>query len=286
MKLAFSKPTADDDERERLFSRFRTAGYDGLQLKPAQYGDYLGCPERFVEDWGDVPGVAAALIFAAALDAAGVRAIRDLFQFARAVGAERIVFCHLRSRQDLTDVDIKGFARILSELGKEARQPGLKLSLHHHYDQPVMYRRDVDLFFGAVEEQAVGLTVDTAHLVKSGIDDIADLILDFRQVIDNFHLKDFAGGEWRLLGRGAIDFDPIFAAIQEIKFDGWLSADEESGSDLVGAMEECYQFMAARLPPGLPSARSRTRRAQRNVAGSREVKDGTRQRGPQSGAYG
>ena len=33
MKLAFSKPTASEEETRLLFTRFRQVGYDGLQLK-------------------------------------------------------------------------------------------------------------------------------------------------------------------------------------------------------------------------------------------------------------
>ena len=61
--------------------------------------------------------------------------------------------------------------------------------------------------------------------------------------IDNFHLKDFADGEFRVLGTASIDFDPIFAAIRDIDYDGWISTDEESGADLLEAMEHCLHFM-------------------------------------------
>lgn len=247
MKLAFSKPTSTADEQQTLFSQFRSVGYDGLQLKLSQYRDYLDQPERFVEAWQHVPGVASALIFGASLDEDGVATLRKLFTFAQVVGTERIIFCHGHARQGVRNEDLRSFARTLSELGKAARQHGTVLSLHHHYDQPVMHRADFDVFFDAVDDQAVGLTVDTAHLVKSGITDVAALIRDFRHVIDNFHLKDYADGEWRVLGQGSIDFDPIFAAIHDIGYDGWLSADEESGSELLDAMHTCHRQIVSGL---------------------------------------
>ena len=106
-----------------------------------------------------------------------------------------------------------------------------------------MFREDVAVFFDAVAEGTVGLTVDTAHFVKSGVEDIAGIIRDAAHVIDNFHLKDFADGEFRVLGTASIDFDPIFAAIRDIDYDGWISTDEESGADLLEAMEHCLHFM-------------------------------------------
>jgi len=244
MKLAFSKPTSHE-ERQELFTHFRAAGYEGLQLKHGQYAEYIDAPERFIEQWkGEAAALASGLIAGGNLDDAGIASLRKLFRFARVVGTERIIFCHSQPRAGLTNADIQRFAHILSELGKEAQQYGTALSLHHHYNQPVMHRLDFAVFFEAVENDAVKLTVDTAHLVKSGIDDIAGILLDYRHVIDNIHMKDIANGEFKVLGQGTIDFVPIFSALQEIGYDGWLCADEESGSDLNGAMEACARFLA------------------------------------------
>ncbi|MBV9227888.1 MAG: sugar phosphate isomerase/epimerase [Chloroflexi bacterium] len=242
MRIAFSKPTRDDAERQTLFSRFGSFGYEGLQLKHPQYSEYIDHPDRFVELWGtDAAGIASGLITAGRLDAAGIAELRRLFRFAQSVGSERIIFCHSQPRQGLTSTDIRGFAKILSELGKEAQQYGTSLSLHHHYNQPVMYRQDFETFFEAVDDQSVKLTVDTAHLVKSGINDIRGVIWDYRHVLDNVHIKDIADGEFKLLGQGTIDFTPVFSVLQEIGFAGWVCADEESGSDLLEAMEVCAQ---------------------------------------------
>ena len=247
MRFAFSRPTPGDDEQRVLFRNFHQIGYDGLQLKRGQYARYLDEPRRFAEDWGEAPGVAAGLITGGRLDKDGIASLRKVLRFASAMGSDRVIFCHGRPREGLTADDIRGFAKRLSEPGAEARSLGTKLSLHHHFNQPVMHRADFDAFFDAVEDGAVGLTVDTAHLVKSGVDDIAGLIRDFAGAIDNFHLKDFADGRWRVLGEGEIDFAPVFTAIRDIGYDGWVSADEESGADIMGAMKTCHQFMTRGL---------------------------------------
>jgi inosose dehydratase len=246
MKLAFSKPTAADAERQLLFTRFRTFGYEGLQLKHGQYSEYIDQPARFIEQWGgEAKAIASGLITGGSLDNDGIETLRRLFKFAQHVGAERIVFCHAQPRQGLSNADIKGFAKILSGLGKEASQHyGVALSLHHHYNQPVMYQQDFAVFFDAVDDQTVRLTVDTAHLVKSGITDIAGILSDYRHVIDNIHMKDIAHDSFEVLGQGTIDFAPVFDMLHKIGYNGWLCADEESGSDLPGAMEACARFMA------------------------------------------
>ena len=246
-KLAYSTPTRNDQDTHFLLSEFRNIGYDGLQLKKGQYSPYLDEPNRFLDQWGQYPGIASALVCGGTLDDDCLERMQKIFIFAEAVGTELLVFCHGVERQGLTADDIRAFARSLSTLGKQAQDHNLKLSLHNHYDNPVMYRKDFDVFFDAVEDGSVGLTLDTAHLVQSGVDDVAGLIRDFRHAIDNFHLKDLKNDQFEVLGKGSIDFNLIFAAIHEIGYAGWISTDEESGAQLEGAMRHCLAFMKTGL---------------------------------------
>lgn len=235
MKLAFSKPTSGIDEQRLLFDRYRESGYEGLQLKGGQYAAHLDDPSAFQNEWGDDPALTSALITGGTLDESGLAQLRKTIAFAQATHAERLVFCHGISRTGLTDADIAGFAKVLSQVGKEAADQGVALSLHHHFDQPVMHRHDFDVFFH--EAKAVTLTVDTAHLVKSGITDVAGLVKDFAEVIDNLHLKDFRDGQWRLLGEGTIDFEALAATLTATNYDGWLCVDEETTTELTEAMD-------------------------------------------------
>ncbi|MEQ7126579.1 sugar phosphate isomerase/epimerase [Actinopolymorpha sp. B11F2] len=247
MKIAFSKPTAGPEEQRLLFDRFREAGYAGLQLKGGQYGSYLDDPEAFRNEWSRDSACTTGLITGGTLDPDGLARLRSTIEFASAVGSERIVFCHGLPRAGLSDTDIAGFARVLSEVGREAADQGIALSLHHHYNQPVMHRRDFDVFFDAADHSAVHLTVDTAHLVKSGVTDVAGLVSDFASVIDNLHLKDFADGEWRLLGEGVIDLDGLFATLRSIDYRGWLCVDEETSTGLVHAMDVSMEYVRLRV---------------------------------------
>lgn len=247
VKFAFSRPTQTSEERDALFGSYRSVGYDGLQLKHVQYAPYIAEPERFIQEWGGLPGIGSALITGGTLDEASRKSMQSLFKFAEKIGTELIVFCHGVSRKHVSHEDIRIYAGMLSELGKSARQHGVSLSLHHHFDQPVMYRDDFDIFFDNVKDDAVRLTIDTAHLVKSGIIDVAEVITSFAPVIDNFHMKDFANGEWRVLGEGDIDFGPIFNAVGAVRYKGWISADEESGSDIVPGMRQCLSFLGSGL---------------------------------------
>ena len=253
MRFAFSAPTGTESERDALFRSYRAAGYDGLQLKKAQFIEYIDRPRQFIDEWEAQEGIASGLIVGGDLDDTGLAALQRHLSFASAVGAERVIFCHSRARDSVSTDDIQQFARVLAEVGKTALDQGTRLSLHHHFNQPVMYREDFDVFFETVPDTPVRLTVDTAHLVKSGIDDIASVVRDFGGYIDNFHLKDFSDGEFRVLGHGDIDFDPVFTAIRSINFDGWLCADEESGGDIRDTLSWCYEFMVSKANAAAPA---------------------------------
>jgi inosose dehydratase len=127
MRLAFSRPTATDDEQRELFSSFRAAGFEGLQLKASQYQRHLRDPARFQQEWGSDPGTVSALITGGTLEADGLAAVRQTVAFARAVKAERIVFCHFAPRAGVTPADLREYARILADLGREARESGVRL---------------------------------------------------------------------------------------------------------------------------------------------------------------
>jgi sugar phosphate isomerase/epimerase len=254
MKLAFSKPTNSAREVTNVMTQFGPVGFAGLQLKGERYMPYLDNPGAFQAQWGKFPGSTSALIAWRTLDGPDREVMQRIFALGRKIGTERIVLCHGVAREGLSADELRRFAREMSELGRQAADQGLKLSLHNHYNNPVMHRPDFEVFFDAVRPGTVGLTVDTAHLAKSGVTDFAELIRSFAPVIDNFHLKGFADGQFKVLGTGGLDFAPIFAAIRDIQYDGWVAADEENGADMLGAMRQCHQFLksglAGKLAPG------------------------------------
>lgn len=245
-RLAFSKPTPDPADELRLRTAFRPAGYEGLQLKMGQFLPWLDDPAGFRESWPE-EGSASAVIFFDTLEADGAERLRRTIEFAGEVGSERVVFCHNHDRQGVTPERLGQYARELSEFGRRAADRGVALSLHHHFGQPVMTAEDAQIFFDAVEGSLVGLTVDTAHLAKSGIEDLPGFIRRFAGVIDNIHLKDYADGEWRLLGEGELDLVGILAALDDIGFAEWLCVDEETDSPLDTGLTVSRDWLAAHL---------------------------------------
>lgn len=245
MRTAFSKPVAPE-QFDTLLEGFRSAGYDALQLKTGQFLPWLDDPQRFVELTAPHPGAAAVLVYFDELDDDRLAAV---IGFAQAAGTEMVVFCHNRTREGVTTADRAALAEQLAVHGRRARDAGIRVSLHHHFDQPVMLPEDVREFWSAIEPGAVGLTVDTAHLAKSGVTDIPAFIREFAPIIDNIHLKDYADGEWRLLGEGDLDLDGILAALAEVGYDGWLCVDEESTASLEDGLTISRAWLDQHLAP-------------------------------------
>lgn len=228
MRTAFSKPVAPE-QFETLLTDFRPAGYDALQLKTGQFLPWLQTPVQFLDLTGRVPGAAAVLVY---FDELVDERLGSVIDFAMEVGAGMVVFCHNRSRAGITSADRVALAEQLAVHGRIAKDAGIRLSLHHHFDQPVMLPEDVREFWGGIEPGVIGLTVDTAHLAKSGVSDIPGFIREFAPIIDNVHLKDYAHGQWKLVGQGELDLDGILAALSDVGYDGWLCIDEESDASL------------------------------------------------------
>jgi sugar phosphate isomerase/epimerase len=243
MRIAFSKPVTPE-QFPSLLQSFGPSGYDGLQLKTGQFLPWVSEPDDFRALVGKHPGASAGLVYFDELDDDRLAAVID---FASEVGTELVVFCHNRSREGVTRADREHLARRLSVHGKRAQEAGIRLSLHHHFDQPVMLPEDVREFWAAVEPGAVGLTGDTAHLAKSGVADIPGFVREFAPIIDNVHLKDYADGQWRLVGEGSLDLDGILAALADTGFDGWLCIDEESDASLADGLSVSRKWLDTHL---------------------------------------
>jgi sugar phosphate isomerase/epimerase len=244
MRIAFSKPAAPA-ELDHLMNDFREEGYDGLQLKTGQFLPYLDDPDAFIAKYSQ-QGVASTLVYYDELDDERLDAV---IEFAAAVGTEVVVFCHNRTRDSLADGERIAIAQQLATHAAKARARGLGFSLHHHFDQPVMLPEDVREFWGAIDPGLIGLTVDTAHLAKSGVTDIPAFLAEFAPIVDNIHLKDYADGEWRLLGQGDLDLEAILRQLAADGFDGWLCVDEESSASL----DEGFRISRAWLDQHLPA---------------------------------
>jgi inosose dehydratase len=249
LRRSFSK-FLEPAEVGTLVASYRAEGYEGLQLKGAQYADYVGEPQRALDELGTDAGTYSAIITGDSIDEDGRARIRRTVDFAAAVGAERVVFCHGHPHEGVDAALRREFAGTLTEIAKEAADSGVAFSLHHHFDQPVMELEDFREFFDGLEPGVLGLTVDTAHLAKSGIADLPAFVAEFGAYVDNLHLKDYAAGpggtgEWRLFGEGDLDLAGVLDGLDRAGYAGWLCVDEESSASLGEGLRRSREWLDA-----------------------------------------
>jgi inosose dehydratase len=247
MKIGFTRDTNDREELGTLLEAASAAGYDGLKLRPGQYEEWLDDPDGFIKTYGERARIVTALLVEGPLDAERADTLRRAMRFIQALGGQRVVYCYEAEPQGITPIDLRIFGHRVSTLGHEACDHGLALSIHNHYGFPTMYRKNLRVLFEAIEDESVWWTLDTGHLYKAGEMNIASHIREFRYMIDNVLLSDYGRGAFRPLGQGEVPFEPIFAALREIGYNGWITVGDEGSLPLDEALEHGKQFVTQGL---------------------------------------
>jgi inosose dehydratase len=150
----------------------------------------------------------------------------------------------------------------LEELGKIANDNGMRLCYHPHMGTGVMIQSDVDRLMEHTKPELVHLLLDTGHLAFAGADPL-EVTRKYGSRIKHIHLKDvradvvtrvreenlsfkdaIEAGVFTVPGDGAIDFVPIFEALAQAQFEGWLVVEAEQDPAKANPLE--YAKMARR----------------------------------------
>ena len=182
--------------------------------------------------------------------------IADQLALFKAVGASVIVYGEtyetvqnrqeraLSSRPKLDDFDVAAYGRRLTALAEHCASEGVPLTFHHHMGTAVETEAELDAVMNATGE-AVGLLLDTGHLVFAGGDNAA-VIARHGKRINHFHTKDIrpdvlAGidrnaesfldcvlkGVFTVPGDGMIDYDDIMKRLFDVGYEGWVVIEAE-----------------------------------------------------------
>ena len=182
--------------------------------------------------------------------------IADQLALFKAVGASVIVYGEtyetvqnrqerpLCSRPKLDDFDVAAYGRRLTALAEHCAGEGVPLTFHHHMGTAVETEAELDAVMNATGE-AVGLLLDTGHLVFAGGDNAA-VIAKHGKRINHFHTKDIradvlAGidrnaesfldcvlkGVFTVPSDGMIDYDDIMKRLFDVGYEGWVIIEAE-----------------------------------------------------------
>lgn len=247
MKIGISRMSKPGAEADRVLAAAREYGFDGVQLKPSQYEQFIASPQAFADHYGDLAGMAqGGLIVYPGGDPAQWQAkAAPAIEFAGSVKAGHICFCAGVYQTNASEEQVQAVADTLLAIGHRARERGLVISIHNHVGSLVESEQDIARLLERVDPSLCGLTLDTAHAAKAGVADVSGLVRRFGDHLVNVHLKDIAGdGTFCALGQGLLAIRPILDALGGINYAQWLIVDEETASMQT---DEAFRIAAACL---------------------------------------
>ena len=139
--------------------------------------------------------------------------------------------------------DYKVLAKALNELGRRAKDYGLKSAYHLHFGTMVETREQLTWLMENTDPGLVGLTADTAHITRGGSDPVEvfqtyiDRIpythfkdIDMNEVKDDTTKKDYRSliHYFKELGEGKVDFPTIIRIMDSASYNGWIMVELDS----------------------------------------------------------
>jgi inosose dehydratase len=216
----------------QAFRDIAAAGYEGIELFDGNAADLaadLGGFHRLTAETGlRVVSVycGANFIYSDILPDEMYR-IELAADSAVLLGAERLVVGGgARRASGTTDDDYRRLGAALDQVVQIAGTRGLKASFHPHLTTIVESPEEIDRI---MEFSRIDFCPDTAHLAAGGGDPGA-LIRRYAGRIGHVHLKDFRDEPFAFLplGKGALDFPDVLAALRDADYDSWLLVELDS----------------------------------------------------------
>lgn len=150
----------------------------------------------------------------------------------------------LNTRPKLADFDVAAYGRNLTALAEHCADHGVPMTFHHHMGTAVETEDELDQLM-AHSGEALGLLLDTGHLVFAGGDNLS-VIGKHGHRINHVHTKDIRAdilkevdkdnqsfldcvleGVFTVPGDGMIDYGTIMHKLAEISYEGWVIIEAE-----------------------------------------------------------
>lgn len=242
---------------EQCISEMALAGYTGTEI-----GNKYPKDPQVLHRYLDPRGLeVASAWFSAFLTTKPFSETKEAFiahrDFLHAMGAKVIVVAeqgHSIQGLDLpvfekkpifTDEEWEKLASGLEALGDLAHEKGMEIVYHHHMGTGVQTTTEITRLMEMTQPDKVKLLFDTGHLVFSGEDPIK-IYQTYQDRIYHIHFKDIRQkvaeevvsekdsflsgvkkGVFTVPGDGMIDFKPIWQAIQDSQYSGWIVVEAE-----------------------------------------------------------
>ena len=122
-------------------------------------------------------------------------------------------------------------ANFYNEVGLRAKAAGVEAAFHphSHHGSILESSEEYSQIMELTDPDLVHWNPDTGHIIRGG-QNLLQTLKRFGTRIRHVHLKDVdANNRWQPLGQGICDIPAVLKLLEEeIKFSGWLVAEEES----------------------------------------------------------
>ncbi len=127
--------------------------------------------------------------------------------------------------------DYRSLGRLLTDLGRRTADLGIPLGYHNHMGALGETPDQVARILDAADPRFVHLELDTGHYQHAG-GNPAEAVRRYAGRLLFLHLKDLdASDRFVELGRGRVDFNAVFRALDATEFDGWGVVELDSVPD-------------------------------------------------------
>ncbi len=147
--------------------------------------------------------------------------------------------------QRMVGADRARYLERVRRIGDIAAGSELRAVFHQHAGTNVEFLDEVEELFAGVDDDCLGMCLDTGHLAYAGIDPV-DAIRRFADRIDHVHFKDVDGavlataraqgwdfwtaisaGIFCPIGQGVVDFAGVVTALDALEFTGTATIEQD-----------------------------------------------------------
>jgi len=119
---------------------------------------------------------------------------------------------------------------LYGEVAAYAVQKNVSVDIHphSHAGSIIESAREYELLMTGTDPALLGWCPDTGHIIRGGLN-LLETLKAYGDRIGHIHLKDVdSEGRWKMMGRGVCDFKKTFQLLEDIRYSGWVIAEEES----------------------------------------------------------
>ncbi|GAA4457365.1 myo-inosose-2 dehydratase [Nibrella saemangeumensis] len=237
LKIGYSAITWGGKD-EQAIKDLASLGYKGIQLRANTFGPYRNKVSE-LKALLEEHKLTLAMFSSGNVDVdpAKVQSTIDTHvahaSFVKALGGSAFQMTNSLRKGGVapTTDELKALARVMNEVGKQTADMGIQATYHNHMNQWGETPEEVDVLVQEMNPKYVKLLLDIAHYRQGG-GDPAKAVRQYKDILHTLHLKDTMSPlpdkpdnpkAYRFveLGRGNVDVPAVFAALKDIKFNGW-----------------------------------------------------------------